>query len=415
MPPSSTPDAPPTWLAELGRDPELRAAGFELLAPDDAEQRTAALREHYAGNYHLGTIWLESIWAECRERVAAGHAVARGPARVDELQVEHAPLFVLLAGELWLAWDADVPASLWIPCGRTRASVGAALAEFWPIRRPMRCEFECRTRLFMGYRGQVAVPNPYSGEFVAADPHDFSRHFNFSPVVGARYWGSSRLDDPWPDPAEGPLSMPASVVLQREVTRQAEGGTCSFTRRTKFSGSYLGIELHRGRLWVWNVLHPRSRHAAVIERLNATHGLTFPTSLPFDVVGAMLGFAHLDEPQLRRDMAAAEARGDAELPAYLEALAAMLYDDSQAVVDLLRAYIDRPEPELRAMIANLAANYGWLPLLEELRLRESDAELCAWIDDILPWGLPESFDEMGEPLGGGDDDDDDDDDQEDDE
>lgn len=397
----------PSWLAELGRDPALRAAGFELLAPDDAEQRTTAQREFYAGDYHLGTLWLPSIWQECRERVAAGRVVARGPARLDAMQVEHVSEFVLMDDELWLAGSSQVPASLWIPCGRTAASVAAAIGEFWPLRRPLRHQFDGHTRLFMGYRGEVAVPNPYSGEFVPADPHDFTRHFNFSPVVDPQYWSSSRIDDPWPAPEDGPLSVPMNVVIQRDVTKQAEGGTCSFTRRTKFSGSYLGIELHRGRLWVWDILHPCSRHAAVIERLNEKHGMAFPTSLPFDVVGAMLGFAHLSVAQLRRDMAAADARGSEELPAYIEAVAALQHADSHAAHALLRSYIDHPEPSVRATVVNLAAYYGWLTLLEEVRLRDADPEMDAWIDNVLPFGLPEEFDDMGEPLGSGDEDDED--------
>src|SRR5688572_1555230 len=114
----------PEWLIELSRDDDLRAIGFSLLDPDDAAERSDALRKHYAEGFHLGTLWLDSIWAECRERVEHCRVVARGPARVDEVNIELVPVFVLLGerDQLWLAWDAHVPASLWIPCGRTPAS-----------------------------------------------------------------------------------------------------------------------------------------------------------------------------------------------------------------------------------------------------------------------------------------------------
>ncbi len=409
----------PDWLAPLGRDDDLRAAGFTLLYPDDASERSLGLREHYGEGYHLGTLWLESVWAQCRERVEQCRVVARGPSRVDEMGVELDSLLVLLGDreQLWLAWNPDLPASLWIPCGTTPASVKAALDEFWPIQRPRRVEFECRTRLFMGYRGQVAVPNPYSGEFVAAEPHDLTRHFNFSPVVGPRYWGSCRADDPWPDPAEGQLNQIDSVVIQREVTKQAEGGLCSFTRRSKYSGSYLGIELHRGRLWVWSVMHPRSRHGEVITALQE-HGITLPPELPFDVAGAMMGFDQQSEAQVRRGLADAVAENE-NIPAYLDVLAALLCMDPQAAAELLRPFLTHPDLEVRGAVANIATYYGWLSLLDELRLTEPDPSLCEWIDRVLPSGIVEEFDDMGEPVrseydddGYDDEDDDDDDDDE---
>jgi hypothetical protein len=390
----------PDWLAALGHDDDLRAAGFVLLEPLAVIECSTALRSYYGEGYHLGTLWLESIWEQSRERVEDCQVVARGPSRVDEMNVELEPVFVLLRerDQLWLAWNTGVPASLWIPCGRTGATVKAALAEFSPVRRPQRCEFECRTRLFMGYRGQVAVPNPYSGEFVAADPHDLSRHFNFSPVVGARYWGSCRADDPWPDPQSGALGNVDSIIIQRQVTKQAEGGVCSFTRRTKYSGSYLGIELHRGRLWVWNVMHPRSRHGEVIAALEQ-HGISLPHELPFDVAGAMLGFDHQSELAVRRGLAEAEADGE-NIPAYLDVLAALTCMDPQAASELLRPYLTHPDIEVRGAVGNIAAYYGWLALLEELRLTETDAAFCQWIDDVLPSGIMEEFNDMGEPITG---------------
>jgi hypothetical protein len=408
----------PDWLGPLGGDDQLRAAGFALLEPDVVVERSDALRSYYEEGYHLGTLWLESIWAQCRERVEHCRVVARGPTRVDEMNVELEPVFVLLRGpekddQLWLAWNAEVPASLWIPCGRTPATILAALAEFSAARRPLRHEFECRTRLFMGYHGQVAVPNPYSGEFVAADPHDLTRHFNFSPVVGPRYWGSCRADDPWPDPREGALANVDSIIIQREVTKQAEGGLCSFTRRTKYSGSYLGIELHRGRLWVWNLMYPRSHHAEVIAALEQ-HGVSLPHELPFDVAGAMLGFDHQSEAQLRRGLAEAEAEAD-NVPAYLDALAALLCMDPQAASALLRPYLTHPDIEVRGAVGNIAAYYGWLSLLEELRTSESEPDFCAWIDRVLPSGIMEEFNDMGEPMLGGHDEEDDDDDADDEE
>ena len=390
----------PDWLAPLGRDEDLRAAGFSLFEPDDAAERSDALRKYYAEGFHLGTLWLDSIWAECRERVEHCRVVARGPSRLDEMNVELESVFVLLRerDQLWLAWNSEVPASLWIPCGNTTKSIHAALAEFWPIRRPQRYEFECRTRLFMGYRGQVAVPNPYSGEFVAADPHDLTRHFNFSPVVGPRYWGSCRADDPWPDPRNGALPNVDSIIIQREVTKQAEGGVCSFTRRTKYSGSYLGIELHRGQLYVWNVMHPRAHHGEMIAALQQ-HGISLPPELPFDVAGAMLGFDNQSEAQLRHGLAEAVEEND-NIPPYLDALAALLCMDPHAAGELLRPFMTHPDLEVRGAVANIAAYYGWLALLDELRLVESEPELCDWIDHVLPSGIVEEFDEMGEPIEG---------------
>lgn len=389
----------PEWLAALGRDDNLRATGFALLEPDDVVARSDELRARYASGFRLGTLWIESVWEQCRERVEHCRVVARGPSRVDEQNVELESVFVLLGDreQLWLAWNAEVPTSLWIPCGTTPETVAAALAEFWPIRRPRRCEFECRTRLFMGYRGSVEVPNPYSGEWVAAEPHDLTRHFNFSPVVGPRYWGSCRADDPWPDPQAGPMHNLDSIVIQREVTKQAEGGVCSFTRRTKYSGSYLGIELHRGRIWVWNLRYSPARHGDVIAALQEQHGVTLPPEVPFDVAGAIMGFDHQSEAQLRLGLAQAVADGD-NIPAYLDVLAALLCMDPQAAAELLRPFLTHGDLEVRGAVANIATYYGWLSLLDELRLTESDPGLCEWIDQVLPSGIAEEFDEMGEPI-----------------
>lgn len=387
----------PEFVAPLAKAPLLREVGLTFVSREDGRSLAEGLRNHYAEGFHLGTLWLDSVWEECQERTAECVVVARGPARIDILGIERMALLILRRdqpAELWLAWSDSVPASLWIPCGRSPESIHAAVSEFEPPPRRKRHELECRTRLFMGYRGEVAVPNPYSGELVAADPHDFARHFTFSPVVEPHHWGSSCVDNPWPDPSQETLSQVQTIIIQREVTRQAQGGICSFTRLTKFSGSYLGIELHLERIWVWNILHPRSRHGVVIEQLNARHGTSFPTNLPFDVVAAMLGFAHVPVERIEAGLRAAES----SIPAYLEVLAALQCTDLPAITRLLRSYLDYPELEVRGTVAELAARYGWLFLLEELLLGEPEASLREWAEQALPFGAPEQFDEYGEPL-----------------
>ncbi len=406
-------------LAALRGHKGLHERGVRFVDESAAREGGDALRTFYGDSLHLGTLWSEALWAECRRVAERLWLLAEGPEIPGARHLAGIRVKVLLYVDpeqpdaIWVAPHAEFPAAL-----MTRLPAeGDALAEGLDrllLRPPAGLrELPGTARAFMGYLNELVVPSPYSGQMEEAGPHELDRHFNFSPSLDPLVWGGAYEDDPWPDitPAVPGARM---VMLSRERRGQLRGSVARLTRRAQFSRAHIGYEIHHPRtqpMYVWHIRYRPNPFPETIERFNAACGTRYPTDLPADVVAGIVGFDWIPAADLEAKLGEVEP---SSVPAYLKVIAALRSNDL-AVTALLREQAARADlgPDERGAIANLCLEYNWRALLEEMALVEPDEELREQMLRVLAGPFPETeFNEMGEPVGMYGDDDDEDEDEE---
>jgi hypothetical protein len=404
-----------SWLSrfprirELAASPELAGLPIEWESETDAEAGGESVKSYYAEGWHLGVLWNDKLWAECRKR-------SSGLLRVASLSSVRSRSGVELTGALYMdasnpeqllfAAQDEIPPPLWLPVATTPAAVRAILEETYPARRKSRLELTQSYRAFAGYVSRTGVPSPYSGELEAATPHAMDRHWTFSPFVDPFTWGSASDEEPWPDriPPQ-PAYMMKINARSRSVRAQKDGGISQFTVRTLWSRSWITIEYHRDDIRVLHVRYTPGRHRGVIRAYNELLSTDFPEDLPFDVAGAITGFELLSSEEL--ETSAAEEGPPERLAAYLSAIAAVRHADL-GVTGLLQRHLAHESRAVRGTIINLAIRYHWVFLLEELAITDQDSDIRGFLAGALDNGIaPPEFDDMGELVNGnaGDDDD----------
>jgi hypothetical protein len=399
--PASHPDL--TWLDRFPALAALRDRGFEALGVRWASERRAraegaSMAELYAGTWQLGVLWSDQLWAMCREEAQGLLRVASCPEVPGGTGVNQVGSLFLRPerpDELLFAPGLEVPTALWLPVPAEAGALRAVLHEFYPPRRVPRTELTHVRRAFVGYIDSIGLPNPYSGQLESATPHALDRHITFSPHLDVKAWGSAFIDDPWPQ--ETPPLGPVYIATNHQARAQREGAAlASVTYRTLYSRAHVTFEIHQDRFYVVEVRYRPSAHGRVIDRLNERLGTAFPLDLPFDVVGALVGFGWAETPDVER---ALHAQIEAEpIAAYLQVVAALRYADLR-VTEILQRYLDLDDPRVRGAIANLSVYYNWEFMLENLALREGEPKLSAFLRRVLDGGIgPPRFDALGRPV-----------------
>jgi hypothetical protein len=357
--------APPDWLERLRTDAstsELGVSWYEpgTLEPEDEPDHPADSAMH-----------TEATWRHVRENLPHMVLVATGPKYPGYGYEDQAAWYVdSRAPEgLLLAPSSDYAPFLWIPAEGTVDGMRQALGGLFPAPRPTRVTLPNTARGFVGYAHHLVLPHVYSGELVPFNGHDLTRYYTMNGYTGLGAWGSAILDDP--NPTE-PQPMLALISAGREWLRQSPG-VPSLTWRTAASGSYVGFEAHRGRLMVAEARYRPNPNPQVIEKLNAEFGWHFPTDLPVDVVGALLGFGF--EPLERIEQELATERDPAQFLGLMEIATALTHGDLDAL-ERLKPYFSHPDSGVRAKLLEFAFVYNLEFLVEELLIGETDEQLA---------------------------------------
>lgn len=377
------------WMPALRRDSELESLGLQWLGEGQSEQ---ILRELLAAHERgpLGTMHTEATLRRSRELLATRRAVARGPGSRTREGVEQ-PCFLFVDAlrpqdGLWLALSESYPPFLWIRVEPRPGGVRRALGESFPPPRLTHVDMVGRARGFLGYRSRLFVPSPYGGGLEPAGIMELDRHFSINPFVESAAWGSAYDDDPWPDEIPDQPDLVLKLAeRQAVVTQQARGRVWSSTRRTRHSRSYLTLEIHHRDLFVAEVRYRPSAHAGVVEAMNAYFGCDYPADMPVDAVAALLGFQFEGAGDLEAEVLHAE--DPEELAGLIHVLSALRHDDL-GVLHLYRSLLEHPASIVRSTIGEIAVAYNYEALLEEMSLREPDAELRAEIEALLDQGIP---------------------------
>lgn len=378
-----------TWMPALRRSPELQGVGVRWLGEAESTRIADALTAAYEHG-PLGTIHTAATLAHSRELLENRRAVAHGPSsRTREGVDERCVLFVDRARPhegVWLALTESMPPFLWIRVEPRPAALELALSEFYPRPRRTRVDMPAVARGFIGYRSGFLVPSPYTGGLEPATILELDRHFTMSPFVEAGAWGSAYDDDPWPDEIPEQPDLTHKISLrQRDVAEQGPGRVWTLTRRTRYSRSYLSIEVHHRELFVVEARYRPSRQASVIEAMNAHFGCDYPLDMPVDVVAALLGFQFASAADLEAELDDADEPG--QQAGLLLVISALRHDDL-GVLALYRRMLDHIDSTVRGTIGDIAMAYNYEALLEEMILREPDPELAEEIEAVLDEGIP---------------------------
>lgn len=385
------------WMGALRRDPDLAALGIEWLTEAESERILPILLvEHEKGP--VGTIHTQVTLRRSRSMLATRRAVAWGPvSRSRERVEERCLLFVDAVRQqdgLWLALSESYPPFLWIRVEPRPGGLRRALGEYFPPPRLRRVDMPGRARGFVGYGGRFFIPSPYARGVEPATIAELDRHFSINPFVDSCSWGSAFDDDPWPDeiPEQPGLTL---KVGQRQavVGQQGRGHVWSLTRRTRHSRSYLTIEVHGSvhgsdtgdDIYVAEVRYRPSPHTWAVKAMNTMFGCDYPIDLPVDVVGALMGFQFAGAGDFEAELA--KATDPEQIAGLLYVVSALRHDDLGAFA-LLRKCLEHPSPVVRGTVADIAMAYNYEVLLEEMTLREPDAELQAELQEVLDEGIP---------------------------
>lgn len=382
-------DALAPWMSALRRDRELDELGVEWLGEAPGEYIGRTLKIGYERG-PLGTMHTQATLAYSRELLETRRVVAHGPgSRTREGVGERSLLLVDTERPqegLWLALSESYPPFLWIPIAPKPSELRRVLGEYFPRPPRSRLEMPRQARGFLGYRSQLLVPSPYTGGMEPATIVELDRHFALNPFVESASWGSAFEDDPWPDEIpEQPGLTHKIAEHQRVVAEQAPGQVWSLTRRTRHSRSYLTLEVHHGELFVAQVRYRSSPFVSVIEAMNAHFGCDYPTDMPVDAVAALLGFPFDGARDLEIELPT--ATDPEQVAGLLLVLSALRHGDLGALA-LYRRYVDHPAPVVRSTLADIAVAHNLEVLLEEMSVREPDAQLRAEIESLLDEGIP---------------------------
>ncbi|GAA3765435.1 hypothetical protein GCM10022225_59490 [Plantactinospora mayteni] len=371
---------PPEWLRTLRRDAATQDLGVSWHDDDtiaeeteDADERpsdwglhTQATRQHIRLNRpHLVPV---AAGPEYTRRGMGTESDATW--YVDSRDPQH----------LLFAPSPEYPPFLHVPAGTTAEQMAQVLRGFFPVPRPTRVTLPKVARGFLGYLGRLGVPSPYTGQVEGIDGLTLDRYYTMNLYTEVNSWGSAFFDDPYPEEWHRPIEM---IGLGREAMKQADA-VPSKTWRTAHSGSYLTIEAHDGELLVGEVRYRSNTYPEVVEKLNATFGSYFPTDLPVDVIGALLGFDFQTIDMLERELA--EETDPGKMLGQLHIATALAYGDLDAFARL-RPHFDHDNPSYRAQAMNFLLSYNYAYVLEELAHTEPEEQLSEQLHRVLNRGI----------------------------
>ena len=362
----------PEWWAGLTADPAVRALGVAWRSPEDWE----ALEDSGPSD---GTMTntafrgLHTAACEGKYLVGMGPGITRRFMGIDTVACWY--LDPAKPDVLWCALDQSYAGWLWVPVGPTVDGIAEVLSSSHPTPALRRTELTSFARGFLGFYGQVELPNVYSGEFVDFNGHDLDRYMTMVHYTEVDSWGSSHLEDPMADDVEpvSPLVMSA-FKRQNQTSAQLLGRIPSMTWRTLHSRSYVSFEVHQRDI-VCAAVHYRpspASHRNVVAQLRQETGIDYPVDLPLDVIGTLGGFGFSREQDLIGNL------DDPETPDHLmgsmRVLAALWSGNLRHTLRLRRFAADT-DPEVRMALARIANWYGYRFLFEDLALTETDPGL----------------------------------------
>jgi len=335
----------------------------------------------------------EDFKASCRRRVARSVPVASGPLRKARLAERQEPLTLLFDPEapegLVAALGDKMPSLLWVPLGKTPASLREALAPYLASELPSVHGFSRVERIFKGTSDELGLDSI---------DHLVQAIAIFEGWIDTPFWGNAKDDDPWPlDPSS--LSMIHLRVLLDESRRQTSSRFLAYGFRTLWSRSVLRVEQHAWNSFVFELRYEPSRHPDLTRALRTTLPNVLPDDIPVDLLASILR-----GPILTRAFVDEAIGRDGPVP-YL-ALAKCALEPGETTALALLESMQGGEHAMAAL--ELASAYGYRGLLHEVLATTEDASLRGQLEGLLAPRSPsqDAAEDEEENLDGSDEDDD---------
>ena len=303
-----------------------------------------------------------------------------------------------------------IPAFLWPTAPAEPDAIRAALAPYsrsLVVVDPSERDMPRRLRWFLGSRGVLMVPSPYTGELDEMGFHTFARVATTSPFLESYGWGSEHERDPHVYFVDRG-GLDGLMALRRTAGMDPER-VVSESYRLRSSRAVLRLELHHVG-FVADLRYLPSPHEGAVRAINERFETSFPEDLPLDCVGVLMHFDEADDADRLRASLQADLPDDELWRIF--ALGALLHDSPE-----LEAWLSDLPPELEEHGHAVAWTYGRLgyllrraldrpDLLEKLQLGPHPSVLAA--QDEGEDGEDGEEDEVGEEDEGDADDEEDD-------
>ncbi|UQA57300.1 hypothetical protein [Polyangium aurulentum] len=387
----------PDWVSTLrdGAEPGHKALPLQWLDGKASRARGGEMLETW-DEIPFG----EDFKAICRRRIARSVPVASGPPRRARLAERQEPLTLLFDPEapegLVAALGDKMPSLLWVPLGRTPASLREALGPYLASALGSVHGFSRVERIFKGTSDELGLDSiDHLAQAIAV----------FEGWIDTPFWGNAKDDDPWPlDPSS--LSMIHLRVLLDESRRQTPSRFLAYGFRTLWSRSVLRVEQHAWNGFVFELRYEPSRHPDLARALRTSVPNVLPDDIPVDLLASILR-----GPILTRDFVD-EAIGREGAVPYL-ALAKCALEPGETTALALLESMQGGEHAMAAL--ELASAYGYRGLLHEVLATTEDASLRGQLEGLLaPKPPTQAAEDEDEDLDGAEEDDDFDEDEDDD-
>lgn len=146
------------------------------------------------------------------------------------------------------------------------------------------------------------------------------------------------------------------------------------TYRSKYSRSQISIEVHPeyiglNNVYVFEIRHQPNPYPEIVEALNEKCGTSYPTQLPLDVLGIVMGFNFFTKEkalELLQQQTTPEAISEV-----LSMLIPLMHDDI-GLQSVIRPYLREGSFDGRGSLYNLFIQYNFTYLLEEACFSEPE-------------------------------------------
>lgn len=355
----------PAWLSTL-TEGERSVEGqvtVTWLSETSAEEAKRAIDELAIEDKLYGTAPIGMAMIGRRQRSVL---VGRGPERHARMRGENETIWLWFDPEtpeqLYAGFGVRFPSLLWLPVGKTIASIAEALAPYLVAESPGVLATAGRARFMVGNEENT---------FESAT----SYHEQWETWLDGRTpWGSAFVEDPWAEEIE-PGNALRDMFALREHTAQAPNQAESRSMRTIFSRSVLRFEQHAYGAVVAEAQYVAQPMSPVIAEVNRAYDRVLPTDAPLDIAASFLHAGSIT-------LATVDARLETEGPTpYVMLAQCALAPVSLATQEKLLAWVAHPEYGRTALDIGTAFGYRQMAMMRAATTDDpAEAELIfGWL------------------------------------
>jgi len=361
-------------IANLLSNEKLAARGVVWVNQKTSKTMKKECLATYKKNNDLemGYIWVGKIWEACCDLASGLEFIAALP-EINSIQQKEPSSSGLFynnkdPNHLLFAPSTKLPPILWIKIPATEKAILEAISWFHPQERLERHQMPKHIRAGAGLMNHIGIPNVYTGEMQAADAPTIQNFWIFNNAIGTPLWGNAYVENPYveikkqsPDLFDSPIGISS---LLREFNVQEPDILPRLNYCTSVSHSFVSLEIHPHRNYVWDIKYRPSPFKETIRSINELSGhYSLPEDLPIDVAAMIWGFSFIEEKTIL-SQAQEELKSD-NLFAILEYVSAT-YGDTKNQSNQLRKWLHNADQNIVDVTIQSCISNNYMSLLCEL-------------------------------------------------